>query len=214
MGERVLASLAAALVGAALGWLSAWATDWLQKKDDLPSAACGLLLRDPLVQGAAALAWAAAAWFLDHDWWRWVGTGVLSLPLIQVAITDLRHRYVYTLVAGVGLALGLAFGWRVHNADWWTSLLGAAGGALAVLVLYLLGRVLYRGGEPLARGDITIAGMVGAAAASCMVRALVLGVLLSGVFALGLLLARRSRRDYLPYGPGLCLGGLITLFWC
>jgi len=214
MEQRVLVSLTAALLGAALGWLSAWGTDVLQKQDGLPSAAHGPLLRDPMVQAASAMAWAVAAWFVDDEWWRWVATGLLSLPLIQIAITDLRHRYVYTLVAGVGLALGLGFGWTVHNSEWWTSVVGAASAGAGFLMLFLLGRVMYRGGEPLARGDITIAAMVGATAASCTLRAIVLGVVLGGVFALGVLLARKSGRGYLPYGPGLCLGGLITLFWC
>jgi hypothetical protein len=40
--------------------------------------------------------------------------------------------------------------------------------------------------------------------------ALVLGILFSGVFALGVLVAHRSRHVYLPYGPGLCLGGLLA----
>jgi leader peptidase (prepilin peptidase)/N-methyltransferase len=214
MIERLLVCAAAALAGATLGWLSAWAAEWLQTQDRLPSHSRGPLLRDPAVQGACALVWAAAAWLFEPDWLRWVGVGVLAVPLVQVGITDLRHRYVYTLVAIVGLALGLAFAWRLQDAAWWTSLLGAAGGGLAFLLLYLVGRLLYRGGEPLARGDITIAAMVGAVAASCTARALVLGVLLSGLFAVGVLIRRRSGRSYLPYGPGLCLGGLITLFWC
>src|SRR6266540_158096 len=66
----------------------------------------------------------------------------------------------------------------------------------------------------LARGDITIAMMVGAGAGACTLSALVYGVLASGLFAVGVLVARRSRHSFLPYGPGLCLGGLITLFRC
>jgi prepilin signal peptidase PulO-like enzyme (type II secretory pathway) len=98
--------------------------------------------------------------------------------------------------------------------DWWTSPVAAATGGLIFLVVYLLGRLVYRGGEPLARGDITIAAMVGAMAASCALRAFVLGVVFSGAFALSVLVMRRSRHAYMPYGPGLCLGGLVTLFWC
>ena len=214
MDERVVVSLAAAVVGAALGWLFAWVTEWLQREEGLPSAARGPLLRDPLVQGVAAVVWAAAPWLIDSEWWRWIATGVLAMPLIQVAVTDLRYRYVYTVVAIVGLVLGLALGWRVHDALWWTSPVGAAAGGASFLVLYLLGRLIYRGAEPLARGDITIAAMVGAVAASCALKALVLGVLFSGLFALALLVARRPARAYMPYGPGLCLGGLVTLFWC
>jgi prepilin signal peptidase PulO-like enzyme (type II secretory pathway) len=215
MGERVVVSIVAAAVGAALGWLFAWATDRLQGDDGLPSVARGPLVRDPLVQGAAAMVWATAPWLIDGDWWRWIATGVLAMPLIQVAVTDLRYRYVYTVIAAVGLVLGLALGWRVQDAAWWTSPVGAAAGGVSFLVLYVLGRLIYRGAEPLARGDITIAAMVGAVAASCTLKALLLGVLFSGLFALVQLVVRRGpARAYMPYGPGLCLGGLVTLFWC
>ena len=66
----------------------------------------------------------------------------------------------------------------------------------------------------MARGDITIAAMVGAGAAACTPQALFWGVLLGGLFAISLLLSRRSRHAYMPYGPGLCLGGLAALFCC
>jgi prepilin signal peptidase PulO-like enzyme (type II secretory pathway) len=117
-------------------------------------------------------------------------------------------------VAVIGLALGLLMGWHFHGVEWYWSVVGALGGGLVFGVLYGLGRLIYRGGEPMARGDITIAAMVGAGAASCVLTALVYGVLASGLIALGVLAVTRSRHVYMPYGPGLCLGGLATLFLC
>ena len=55
---------------------------------------------------------------------------------------------------------------------------------------------------------------VGAGAAACTAQALVWGVLLSGVLAIAFLVTSRSRQAFMPYGPGLCLGGLATLFLC
>jgi prepilin signal peptidase PulO-like enzyme (type II secretory pathway) len=206
--------LLAALVGWSLGFASAWVTDWLQTQDELPSAAHGPLVRDPLVQASSASVWALAVLVLDGEWWRWAAAGLIAVPLLQVAVTDFRHRYVYTIVAVAGAVIGIALGWLVHGYEWWWGLVGAAGGLLTFLLIYAAGRLLYRGGEPLARGDITIAAMVGAGAGACTLNALVLGVVASGVFAIGVLVARRSRNAILPYGPGLCLGGLITLFRC
>src|SRR5712692_3809092 len=217
MLDRLAIALAAAVVGWSLGWASAWLSDWVMVKDQLPQAGHSGLVRDPFVQGGSALVWAAAPLVLPGDWIRWAETGLVAVPLIQVAVTDIRTRFVYTPVAIVGAALGLAFGWQVHSTEmpWWTSLVGALGGFVAFGLLWLLGRLLYRGRvEAMATGDITIAGMVGAGAAACTPQALFLGVLLGAVIAIGVWIATRSRHATMPYGPGLCLGGLAALFWC
>jgi hypothetical protein len=205
--------LPAALVGFVLGWLSAAFTEWLAPADEARGIRWRApLVRDPLVQAALSLIWAAIPLFVEGNVIRWVEGGLLALPLVQVAVTDLRTRYVYTVVAAVGLALGLALGWQFHAGPWWSSVAGALGGGGAFAVLYVLGRLIYHGGEPMARGDITIAAMVGAGAATLALNALVYGILASGVIALALLVVTRSRHTVMPYGPGLCLGGLITLF--
>jgi prepilin signal peptidase PulO-like enzyme (type II secretory pathway) len=217
--EQIATLAAAAVAGWCLGWLSAFATNWLQKKDDLPSAKRGPLLQDPFVQATCAVVWVLAKQLVDGDPLHWVAAGVIAVPLIQVAVTDLRHRYVYTAVAIAGALIGVALGWLVHpGQEWWYGLVGAAGGFMAFLIMYLLGlavsRLFFGGLEPLATGDITIAMMVGAGAGACTLNALFLGVLASGLIAVGVLLARHRFRMYFAYGPGLCLGGLITLFRC
>jgi hypothetical protein len=215
MASNLVYVVPAAVIGWALGWLSAWLTDRLQPPEDADKIrGRGALVRDPLVQGGLALVWAAIPVLIAGDVVRWLEAGLLAVPLVQVTVTDLRTRYVYTVVAVIGLVLGLAVGWHFHGVVWWLSVVGAAGGALAFGALYGLGRLIYRGGEPLARGDITIAAMVGSGAASCAGNALVLGVLLGGILALVVWVISRSRHAYMPYGPGLCLGGLATLFLC
>ncbi len=219
MIDRVPIALAGAVIGWCLGWLSAWLSDWLMVKDDLPRAARGWLVRDPLVQGGSALFWAATPFLVTREWdvVRWAETGMVAVPLIQVAVTDIRTRYVYSIVAAIGGVVGLAFGWQIHATEmpWWTSLAGATGGFAAFWLLWLLGRLMYRDRvEPMARGDITIAAMVGAGAAGCTPQALFLGVLFGGLIAVGMLFARRSRHAFMPYGPGLCLGGLAAMFFC
>ena len=213
MIELIPLALVGAVAGFCLGWVSAWATEWLDVSEGAAPPTWKKLVKDPLVQGGCALAFVVAALVL-RDWVRAGEAGLMSMPLIQVAVTDLKTRYVYTYVAAIGILLGLAFGWQVHGVEWWTSVAGALGGFIVFGALWGFGRLIYRGTEPLARGDITIAAMVGAGGAACAGQALVLGVILSGLFAVGVWIARRSRNVFLPYGPGLCLGGLATLFWC
>jgi prepilin signal peptidase PulO-like enzyme (type II secretory pathway) len=195
-----------------LGWLSAWATEWLDVAEGAPKPTWRKLLKDPLVQGGCALAFVVAALTLP-DWIRAAEAGLISVPLVQVAVTDYRTRYVYTYYAAVGLVLGLAFGWSVHDAPWWTSVAGALGGFVTFVLLYFFGRLIFRK-EAMARGDITIAAMVGAGAATCTPQALVYGILVGGLIAVATIAFRRQLGIFMPYGPGLCIGGLATLFWC
>ncbi len=208
-------ALPAAIIGFLIGWLSAYLTEKVTPPEEaLPIRGRRLLVRDPLVQGALAILWAAIPLVLAGDIVHWLEAALMSVPLVQVAVTDLRTRYVYTVIAAIGLVLGLALGWHFHNVPWFWGPIGALGGAIAFTGLYWIGKLIYRGGEPMARGDITIAAMVGAGAAMCAAQALVWGVLLSGLLAIMFLIATRSRTAYMPYGPGLCLGGLATLFLC
>lgn len=208
-------ALPTALAGWLVGWLSAWLTERLQPPEEAkPIRWRSTLVRDPLVQGGLAVLWALIPFVVAGDPLRWAEAAVLVVPLVQVAVTDLRTRYVYTVIAGIGVALGLLMGWHYHHVEWYWSLAGALTGTLIFGVLYGIGRLVYRGGEPMARGDITIAAMVGAGASTCVLTALVYGVLASGLIALGVLAITRSRGVYMPYGPGLCLGGLATLFLC
>jgi prepilin signal peptidase PulO-like enzyme (type II secretory pathway) len=169
---------------------------------------------DPLVQGLCALTWALAALTLPGDPARWVMVGLLAVPLVQVGSTDFRSRYVYTVVAGVGVAIGLAFGWQVHNSPWWTSIAGAVGAYAAFALFYLLAALIYRSRAALYRGDMTIAAMIGAGAAVCTPQALFGGILIGGVLGIVYWVVKRSRYASMPYGPGLCLGGLVALFFC
>lgn len=219
MASTLLYMPLAAVIGWALGWASAWLTDSLQPREDADKIrGRSLLVRDPLVQAGLALVWAAIPLLVSGDLVRWLEAGLLAVPLVQVTVTDLRTRYVYTYVALIGIALGLAFGWHFHGVLWYWSLVGAVGGAAAFGVLYVIGlvygRLRHGGLEALARGDITIAAMVGAGGATCAANALVWGVLLGGLLALVALAMTRSGRAYMPFGPGLCLGGLAAVFLC
>jgi prepilin signal peptidase PulO-like enzyme (type II secretory pathway) len=227
MLDRLPIAVLAGIVGWCLGWASASLTTWLesglehgQDCDPEPEAAekkvlaHGAWLPDPLVQGASALVWVLAG-----DWWRWAGAGLLAVPYIQVAVTDFRTRYVYTVIAAIGLAIGLAVSWQVHGGQWWTSVAGAIGGFAFLGFFYLLGKLYVRvrhleNVEAMASGDITIAAMVGAGSAACTLSALFDGMIMGGLLALGVWVVRRSARGTMPFGPGLCLGGLATLFWC
>jgi prepilin signal peptidase PulO-like enzyme (type II secretory pathway) len=203
------------VVGVVLGWCAGWASSALVVRvvrEQKVGGRWSALVPDPLAQAALAAIGGLLPLLTPGPWWRWLLAGLLAVSPVQVAVSDLRAGYVYTAVALVGIALGVACAPIVHDSAWWWGAAGAAIGLVVFGAIYGLGRLLYRGGEPLALGDVTIAALVGAVAGPYVLSALVVGVLASGVAALGVLVVRRSRHAPMPYGPGLCLGALLTLF--
>lgn len=213
---QALSVLLAAIAGWLAGYVSERATEMLggMRPMGLPRWSPALLLRDPVVQVAAALAWAGLMVALGPTP-RWLAASLVTVPLIQVAATDLRTRDVFLPIATAGVLFGVAAAPVLEPRAPAAGLLGAVIGAVVFGVLYLLGmlfsRLRYGGEEAMAMGDVWIAAMVGAISGSEVVTALVAGTLIGAVPAAVLMLTRRSRLTTMPYGPGLCIGGLIGL---
>lgn len=81
------------------------------------------------------------------------------------------------------------------------------------LVLLLLVVVISRGG--MGWGDVKMAGLMGLATGYPIIFvALLTGIILGGLFAIGLVLfRRRGRKDTIPFGPFLAIGAMIALLW-
>jgi hypothetical protein len=207
--SELLLVVAAGVLGWSMGLVLAWLTDCVLRVDGAPLKHPGqLLVREPLLQTGVAATWMVLVAVGGLTWQ--VGAGALvAVPLVQVAVTDLRYGYVYTVVAGCGIALSVALAPVVHMANPWTGLVGAAVGLVSMSLLTMFGRA--GSGEAMGRGDIAIATMVGAAAGPGVLVAIGVGLVLNGVLGLCVLLSRRSRVARMAYGPGLCVGGLILL---
>ena len=167
--------------------------------------------RDPALQTFQAVAFGVLAWHFGATP-EFLAYAALSLVLALVLFIDLRTRYVYGEVAYPGIIAGIVLTPLVAGGPWWGGFLSTLLGAAVFGLLYLMGRLLYRGGEPLATGDITIGALVGSVVGlDHLGPAIVYGVLLSGVIAVIYVVRTRSFNSFLPYGPGLCLGALIAL---
>jgi leader peptidase (prepilin peptidase)/N-methyltransferase len=89
---------------------------------------------------------------------------------------------------------------------------GIIGTLLAGAVFYGIA-VASQGG--MGGGDVKLAAMIGAFLGwQRVLVAIFLAVVGGGIVAVGLLLARRKgRKDPLPFGPFLALGGLLSALW-
>jgi prepilin signal peptidase PulO-like enzyme (type II secretory pathway) len=134
--------------------------------------------------------------------------------LMMILAIDLRHRQVYLLLGYGGILLALLVAPLGMSGGYFSAAVGGLIGGLAFGGLYLIGRALYRGGEPLGAGDITIAALLGAMVGFPGVfTALLVGILAGGIGAVVILAFGGTRKVFMPYGPALCLGGLWAMLF-
>lgn len=147
----------------------------------------------------------------------------LVLVLVQVIVFDARHRLILNRVIYPAILLALLAS-PVNplldgaGAGWVAHVLSAIEGALLAGGLFFVAVLLTGGGVGL--GDAKLAFFMGATLgllplnSSPVLLALIYGVVLGGVVAAALLITRlRSMKDYIPYGPYLCLGAVAALLF-
>jgi len=154
--------------------------------------------------GALSLVWPLGTALVVH-------AAFATLLMVILAI-DLRHRQVYLVLGYGGIALALLVAPLSMSGGLFSAAVGGMIGGLGFGGLYLLGRAIYRGGEPLGAGDITIAALLGAMAGFPGVfTALLVGIFAGGICAIVIMATGGSRKVFMPYGPALCLGGLWAM---
>jgi leader peptidase (prepilin peptidase) / N-methyltransferase len=140
----------------------------------------------------------------------------LILLSILVAITgiDFDHQIIPDLLSLPGVAVGLLLSLAPGAIGWRPSALGVLVGAGVFLVI-IAASSLALGQAGMGGGDVKLGAMLGAflgwklALLSILVSVLVGGLLAGTLLATG----RKGRKDPIPFGPFLALGGAISLFW-
>jgi leader peptidase (prepilin peptidase)/N-methyltransferase len=163
---------------------------------------------------AAALLFGLAGWRFGLTW-RAALSCVYIAVLVLVTATDLEHHIIPHRIVLPAILLALVAGFLVDWMTWKAALLGGAVGLVFFSAAYVFAGVLYPGRIALGMGDVTLATFVGLVVGfpSALV-AVMLGVLMGGLFSMLLLLTRRvTLGTAIPYGPFLVLGGLIAMFW-
>jgi leader peptidase (prepilin peptidase)/N-methyltransferase len=129
--------------------------------------------------------------------------------LIAVTFIDLDHGIVPDSISLPGLALGLVASLIRTDVSGWDALTGAAvcGGFFWLVV------VVSRGG--MGGGDVKLGGMIGAFCGWKLALLAMFSALVSGgaIAAVLLLAGRKARRDTIPFGPFLAVGGMLAYVW-
>jgi leader peptidase (prepilin peptidase)/N-methyltransferase len=138
-----------------------------------------------------------------------IGTALLFvlLPWLITPTLDLAIYSVY-------IAILLAASYLLTDMTIRLSLVGGFLGFVLFFLVYLLGQRLFGPGA-LGFGDVTLAATLGFMLGfQYIFFALVLGVLLAGLWSLlGLLTGRVSRRTHFAYGPFLAVAGIVMIIW-
>ena len=189
-------------------WPQYWPLPWVWRRAACPHCGAPRVWRAPLLELAMAAAF-ALVWLRVDASPVLVGVGWLySAFLLVVLVIDLEQRRVLNIMTLPAALATLAFSFLPGMSGPVNALLGGATGLGLFLVIFIIGR------GKLGAGDVKLAGVIGLMTGYPYVTvALLTGVVLGGLVALGLLALRRAtRKSYMAYGPYLALGALLALW--
>lgn len=180
---------------------------------------CGepISARYPLVEAATAVLFAAAAVLTGISWTL---PAALYLVAVSVALTliDLDVKRLPDAIVlpsyPVAVALLALASWNPGGTSDWTSMRDALLGGAVMFAVYFVLCLVYPAG--MGFGDVKLSGVLGLYLGWVGWSALVVGwfaaFLLGGLYAVGLLVARRAnRRSGIPFGPWMLAGAAVGL---
>jgi leader peptidase (prepilin peptidase)/N-methyltransferase len=177
--------------------------------------ACGTAIswRYPLVEAVTAGLFAAAGFAFGPTLDGVVGAALLA-ALLAITVIDLDHQIIPDVISLPGIVAGFLANLATGRVSWVESLVGALVGGGLFIAIAVVGS-WWAGQEAMGGGDIKLAAMLGAflgwkVLAISVFLSTVVGGILSAVF---MTVGIRGRKDPIPFGPFLAVGGAAGLFW-
>ena len=177
------------------------------------SCSVPISFRYPLVEGLNALGYIGLLQFFGLSW-ATVAYGLLYSSLLVVAGTDLSHKIIPNAITFPGIIVGLLSAGTILPLGFLNGVYGllVGGGILWLLAWaspYLFGK------EGMGGGDIKLLAMIGAFLGwKPALMTIMLGSFLGSCVGLTLIAAHVIKReDYIPFGPFLVCGALVSLFF-
>lgn len=152
---------------------------------------------------------------------------IFTCGLIIATFTDFEHWIIPDVVTCPGMILGLILSivypnlqrilphWSKMCTSPWegllASLFGAISGGAFLYLIGIVGKKAFKK-EAMGGGDVKLLAMVGAFLGWQMVA---LTIFLSSLFGsvVGIVIKLRKGQSYIPYGPYLALGAIVSLLW-
>ena len=180
---------------------------------NLRCADCGVgaSRQQAVVEGIGAAGVALIAWRYDDPLQAGVHA-LAALLLLTATLTDLRARLIPNRLTYPGVLVALGASALPGGVDPIQAAAGGLAAGLIGVVMLFLGLLMYRRADVFGVGDVKLALFIGVVAG--LTRALwsiFAGIVAGGVIGLVLLLAGRSSRSTMPYGPALALGAYVVM---
>jgi leader peptidase (prepilin peptidase) / N-methyltransferase len=180
---------------------------WLLLRGRCRSCDARIPLRYPLIELAVGIAFAATAVVLHDDPAELALGLVFVAVLAAITVTDLERRVIPNaiLLAGAVAAVGI-----VAASDP-TSLGERAISALAAGGFLFIAALVYPGG--MGMGDVKLAALMGLYLGSAVAPAMLVAIATGAAVGVQLMLSNGSgaRKQAVPFGPFLALGGVVGL---
>jgi len=154
-----------------------------------------------------------------NSWQLFIPYAFLASGFIIATFTDLSHRIIPDEVnfglLGLGVILSFIFP-VLHNVDsrWMSllySLLGALVGGGSIFLLGVLGKLIFKK-ESMGGGDVKLLAMAGSFLGwKLILLSFFIAPFFGAIF--GIIRKIIYKDEYIPYGPFLALGCLISVLW-
>ena len=176
---------------------------------------CGIHItgRYPTVEAVNGLAYSLIIWYFGLGW-QSVIYAVFFSALLVVSYIDLDYQIIPDAITLPGIALGVVAAVMALPIGLLDSVLGLllGGGVLFSLAWaspYLFGK------EGMGGGDIKLLAMIGAFLGwKPVLLTMLIGAILGAIVGVALIALKVLRRDqYLPFGPFLAFGAIISMFF-
>jgi leader peptidase (prepilin peptidase)/N-methyltransferase len=164
--------------------------------------------RYPIVEALTAALFAAAAWrfgpTLDA-----VAAAALLAGLVAITVVDLEHQIIPDVLSLPGILAGVLANLATGRLPWLESIMGVLVGGGVFLAIILAS------GGGMGGGDMKLGAMLGAFLGwKVVLLSMLVAVVAGGLLAVALIgTGVRGRKDPIPFGPFLALGGAVGLFW-
>ena len=206
----VLIAAGWAAVGAGVGVLVRVASVWLARREEVDPGHRPWQRYGPVV--LTAVLFGLFAWRIGPQWVLLIRSLWVAV-LVQVIFFDLEHHLVLDRVLLPSAVAALLLSPVSPGLGIVPAVLAGLVTGLVFLAIAELGSLVFKA-EAMGYGDVKLSAFLGLILGPRPTfNAVVLGVILAGVVAVGLLALRvRGMRDSISYGPFLAAGALTSLF--